>query len=267
MSENYFKDLYSINVNEKKKQKNGLNYLSWAVAWAEVKKLFPDATYKVYEQVIEYAPDGVTAMKTKPWFDDGKTAWVKTGVTINGIEHIENLPIMDFKNKPINAEAVTSADANKSIQRSLTKACARHGLGLYIYEGEDLPEESKELDKLRDECFKMVQKKAAISKTCAEKVKECCIEFEPTGDPRLITNADDLRKLKVQLSKIKDDAMGDIKKHIIEIESTLTKTPKKEAVLNIIKEYDAKCNPNSIKDMAKAEELLHRLQKIETEEK
>ena len=74
----------------------------------------------------------------RPWFDDGNTGWVKTGVTINGIEHIEDLPIMDFKNKSIPAKDITSSDANKSIQRSLTKACARHGVALWIYEGEDL---------------------------------------------------------------------------------------------------------------------------------
>jgi RecB family exonuclease len=70
---------------------------------------------------------------------DGRTCWVKTGVTINGLEHIEYLPVMDYKNNSIPLAKVTSTDVNKSIQRSLTKACARHGLGLYIYAGEDLP--------------------------------------------------------------------------------------------------------------------------------
>ena len=71
---------------------------------------------------------------------DGKTCWVKTGVTVDGKEYIEMLPVMDFKNRSIPAESVTSFDVNKAIQRSLTKAVARHGLGLYIYAGEDLPE-------------------------------------------------------------------------------------------------------------------------------
>lgn len=66
---------------------------------------------------------------------------MKTGVTVNGVEHIEYLPVMDFKNRSIPLESVTSFDVNKAIQRSLTKAVARHGLGLYIYAGEDLPEE------------------------------------------------------------------------------------------------------------------------------
>ena len=161
MAENYFKQLYDVDVNNKKKQKSGLNYISWAVAWAEIKKMFPDATYKVYEHTIKISE--VIGEKTierdvdRPWFDDGNTGWVKTGVTINGIEHIEDLPILDFKNKSIPASNITSADANKSIQRSLTKACARHGLGLYIYEGEDLPEETKEVGNLQAEIMEIIK--------------------------------------------------------------------------------------------------------------
>ena len=126
---NYFIELNSIDVNDKVEKKNGLTYLSWAYAWGEVKKRYPDANYKVYEDF-----NGCI------YFNDGRTAWVKTGVIINGIEHIEYLPIMDYKNKSIPLEQITSFDVNKTIQRSLTKAVARHGLGLYIYAGEDLPE-------------------------------------------------------------------------------------------------------------------------------
>lgn len=128
--DNYFVELNNVNVNDKTEKKNGLTYLSWAWAWGEIKKRHPDANYKVYES------DGGMFYHT-----DGNTCWVKTGVTVNGIEHIEYLPIMDFKNKSIPYGSVTSFDVNKAIQRSLTKACARHGLGLYIYAGEDLPEE------------------------------------------------------------------------------------------------------------------------------
>ena len=129
-TDNYFSKLNSINCNDKAEKKNGLTYLAWAYAWGEVKKLFPDATYTIYENA-------------QGWFyhTDGNTCWVKTGVTINGIEHIEYLPVMDFKNRSIPVEQVTSFDVNKAIQRSLTKAVARHGLGLYIYAGEDLPDE------------------------------------------------------------------------------------------------------------------------------
>lgn len=129
-----FETLNAINCNEHtEKKRQGateLTYLSWAWAWAEVKKAFPNATYTIYENAQGYN-----------YHTDGRTAWVKTGVTIEGIEMIEYLPVMDFRNQSIPLDKVTSFDVNKAIQRSLTKACARHGLGLYIYAGEDLPEE------------------------------------------------------------------------------------------------------------------------------
>lgn len=128
-----FETLFKINVNDKVEKKGNLSYLSWAWAWGEVKKAFPDATYTVYERETPHGPVF--------YFTDGRTCWVKTGVTINGLEHIEMLPVMDFSNRSIPLERLTSTDVNKAIQRSLTKAAARHGLGLYIYAGEDLPEE------------------------------------------------------------------------------------------------------------------------------
>lgn len=131
--ENYFTTLNSINVNDKTEKKNGLTYLSWAWAWGELKKRHPDATYTIYEN-----KDGLL------YHTDGKSCWVKTGVTVNGLEHIEYLPVMDYKNRSISAETVTSTDVNKAVQRSLTKAVARHGLGLYIYAGEDLPDDGSE---------------------------------------------------------------------------------------------------------------------------
>ncbi len=127
-----FMTLNSVNCNEHTEKKNGLTYLSWAWAWAEVKKRYPTATYTIYE-----TPEG------RPYWDDGRTCWVKTGVTIEGLEHIEYLPVMDYKNNSIPVDKVTSFDMNKAIQRSLTKAAARHGLGLYIYAGEDLPEDAE----------------------------------------------------------------------------------------------------------------------------
>ena len=127
-----FEVLNAINVNEHTEKKNNLTYLSWAWAWAEVKKHYPDAFYTIYEN-----RDGLN------YHTDGRTCWVKTGVTINGLEHIEYLPVMDFRNASISYDKVTSFDVNKAIQRSLTKAVARHGLGLYIYAGEDLPEDER----------------------------------------------------------------------------------------------------------------------------
>lgn len=205
MADNYFKTLYDIDVRGKVKQKNNLSYLSWAAAWAEVKKIHPDATYKIYEEPLSFALDGQTPMKTRPWFDDGRTGWVRTGVTINGIEHIEELPIMDFKNKSIPAENITSADANKSIQRSLTKACARHGLGLYIYEGEDLPEEAREQSTLQSEIMELIKKKSALSDEAKNKVEKVCKDADANanGDPRLIEDTEVLKALKKSLLAIR----------------------------------------------------------------
>lgn len=127
-----FNTLNKIDVTKKAIQKNGLDYLPWATAWEEVKKLYPSANYKVYE-----TPEGIN------YFTDGITGWVKVGVTIEDLEHIEYLPIMDFKNKSIEKDKITSFEVNKTIQRAITKAIARHGLGLSLYTKEDKEEESK----------------------------------------------------------------------------------------------------------------------------
>lgn len=172
---NYFEILNSINVGDKTEKKNGLTYLSWAFAWAELKKKYPRSFYTIYEN-------------DKGWFyhTDGKTAWVKTGVTVNAstgqdssigecLEHIEYLPVMDFRNASIPADKVTSFDVNKAIQRSLTKAVARHGLGLYIYAGEDLPEAESEpevkgvpVEKAKIDKFVQDKTPAKVSADCGE---------------------------------------------------------------------------------------------------
>ena len=123
-----FEILQGIDCKEVIEKKNGLSYVSWAYAWGFVKQHFPDANYTIYENAEGWN-----------YHTDGRTCWVKTGVTIGGIEHIEYLPVMDNRNASIPLERVNSFDVNKAIQRSLTKACARHGLGLYVYAGEDLP--------------------------------------------------------------------------------------------------------------------------------
>lgn len=130
-TESTFSVLNSIDVSEHVKAKNGLSYLPWSWAWAELLKRYPDSTSKTYKNAnnINY-------------HTDGNTCWVEVGVTVNGIEHIEELPIMDFKNRAILLTNITQIEVNKAIQRCRTKAIARHGLGLYIYSGEDLPSDS-----------------------------------------------------------------------------------------------------------------------------
>ncbi len=128
-----FATLNAIDVSGHTEKKNNFTYLSWAWAWGELKKRYPNATYTIYENEAGWC-----------YHTDNRTCWVKTGVTVEGIEHIEYLPVMDFNNRSIPLERVTSTDVNKAIQRSLTKAVARHGLGLFIYAGEDLPEQTTE---------------------------------------------------------------------------------------------------------------------------
>jgi hypothetical protein len=124
-----FEQLSALNLSSKVEKRGQLSYLSWATAWAECKKLFPDMTRTVYESE--------TGMN---YFSDGATAWVKVGVTINGLEYIDYLPVMNHMNKSIPLASLTSFDVNKTIQRSTVKALALHGLALNIYAKEDFPE-------------------------------------------------------------------------------------------------------------------------------
>ena len=121
------KDLLKLNVNEHTEKKGNLTYLSWAWAWDLALKADEQATYKV-----EMFGD-------KCYMDINGTAMVFVTVTIFGKPMTCQLPVMDYKNK-----AITNPDAfaiNTAIMRCMTKALALHGLGLYIYSNEDLPED------------------------------------------------------------------------------------------------------------------------------
>ena len=210
-----FNTLFKIDVSEHVEKKNGLSYLSWPWAWAEVKKLYPRSFYTIYEK-----EDG------RNYFDDGRTCWVKTGVSVvdgdYSLEHIEELPIMDYKNNSIPVDKVTSYDVNKAIQRSLTKACARHGLGLYIYAGEDLPEEAK-------------QQKEEEAKQAEAAKKKASQEL------------DDLRQQVIEAAtqKINEE-----------------KIPQ-EAVYQIIMDLNnGKKNPNSIKSVSVMKKVLAAIQEM-----
>ena len=143
-----FETLSAINVNDKVEQKNGATYLSWAWAWAEVKKNYPSATYKVVK-------DEASNM---PFVWDSHMGYMcSTEVTIKG-ETLEMwLPVMDGANKSMKLEAyeyttrygtktcqgATMFDINKTIMRCLVKNLAMFGLGHYIYAGEDIPQDDK----------------------------------------------------------------------------------------------------------------------------
>ena len=155
----HFNKLFAINCNDKtEKKSNGsteLTYLSWCYAWSEVKKLYPNARY----EILKFGENKL------PYVFDEKTGYmVFTRVEIEDIEHEMWLPVMDSANKAMKdrlytykvkkynsntrqyefvdkeVQPATMFDINKTIMRCLTKNLAMFGLGLYIYAGEDLPE-------------------------------------------------------------------------------------------------------------------------------
>lgn len=143
-----FKELYSLDVNKYVEKKNGLSYLTWSYAWAEFKKIYPDATYEVKKDE-----------QGRCYFGDEEIGYmVYTTVSAGGLTYEMWLPVMDgankaMKNKPYkyqtkfgekSVEAMTMFDVNKTVMRCLVKNLAMFGIGLYIYAGEDLPEDIKE---------------------------------------------------------------------------------------------------------------------------
>lgn len=124
-----FATLQEVAIKSKVEQKGNLDYISWANAWQMLKEKFPEAQRKVYE----HDHTGLN------YFTDGKTAYVKVGIIVEGLEHIDYLPIMDFRNNPVSVDKLTCTEVNKAIQRSTAKAIAMHGLGIQLWTGEDLP--------------------------------------------------------------------------------------------------------------------------------
>jgi hypothetical protein len=142
MSESIFNKLSAIKTKEFVESKGSkAEYISWSNAWRLLKETYPDATRVVYES-------STTGLN---YHSDGRTAYVKVGVIINGMEHIDYLPVMDFRNASIPLDKLTSMDVNKTIQRSTTKAIAMHGLGLNLWTGEEEIEEPKAQPKVLKE--------------------------------------------------------------------------------------------------------------------
>lgn len=133
MSENYFAELAKIDVREHTEKKGKFSYLSWAWAVDVLRKADPTATW----EVIRF--DGMPFMETKYGI------FVEVAVTVQGITLSQIHPVLDNSNKPI--AQPNSFQINTSIQRCLVKAIALHGLGLYIYAGEDLPEGAEDPQK------------------------------------------------------------------------------------------------------------------------
>ena len=191
----HFEILNALDVNDKTENKsNGsteLTYLSWAWAWQECKKQFPNATYEIekFENNLPYV------------YDEETGYMVFTKVTIEDITHEMWLPVMDGANKAMKSkpytyktkygeksvEAATMFDINKTIMRCLTKNLAMFGLGIYIYAGEDLPEDAKvKLDNMREE-IKSLPNALEVIKKYGKKLSEC--------------NEDELNKIIKELKK------------------------------------------------------------------
>src|SRR5512135_2732142 len=124
--DNYFARLNQINVSEHLEKKGEFSYLSWPYAVAQLRLADPTATWEVRRF------DGLPYLKTETGY------FVEVAVTVQGVTLSQIHPVLDGKNRPIFEP--TAFDINTSIQRGLVKAIALHGLGLYVYAGEDLPE-------------------------------------------------------------------------------------------------------------------------------
>ena len=145
-----FQQLYTLNLNDKVENKNGLTYLSWANAWAAFKMVYPNATYRIIKN----------PQTNLPYFADETGIMVYTEITADHQTYEMWLPVMDASNKAMKlkaytyqvwdktnrkyverkVEAASMFDINKTVMRSLVKNLAMFGLGLYIFAGEDMPE-------------------------------------------------------------------------------------------------------------------------------
>jgi hypothetical protein len=133
--ESIYNNLKAIDVRPKAEKKGRADYLSWAHAWDMLKSNYPQAQRIIYES--EH-----TGLN---YFTDGKTAYVKVGIVVNDLEHIDMLCVMDHRNKSIPIEKLCSFEVNKTIQRATAKAIAMHGLGLSLWTGEDIPTQPTEV--------------------------------------------------------------------------------------------------------------------------
>tara|TARA_R110002020_G_scaffold118349_1_gene270563 strand:+ start:2586 stop:3161 length:576 start_codon:yes stop_codon:yes gene_type:complete len=144
-----FEKLNKVDVNKHKKQKGQFDYLSWPLAVRELLKVCPDASWQVHEYQNE---DGLTA----PFMTTNAGCFVRVSVTCDEVTRSQVHPVTDNRNQTI--AQPTAQDINTSIQRCLAKAIALHGLGLYIFAGEDLPEPDALNSEQRSELLGVVKK-------------------------------------------------------------------------------------------------------------
>lgn len=179
----YFDALYSLDMNDKVEKRENLSYLSWANAWAEFKRAYPSATYRIVK-------DPITNL---PYFADERTGIiVYTEVTVDDITHEMWLPVMNTSNKAMKFEPYTYKvydkfkkeyvertvetagmfDINKTIMRCLVKNLAMFGLGLYIYTGEDIPEKMGDDNTAQQESIPEQPKRMRKSRTVQQTVQD-----------------------------------------------------------------------------------------------
>lgn len=200
-----FETLNNINVNGRTEKKGNLTYLSWAWAWAEVMKAYPEAVYEIWKDD-----------QNRPYlYDENLGYMVFTSVTLRGQTREMWLPVMDGANQAMKAapyiykvklyrdgrwtgeyedrtvQPATMMDINKTIMRCLTKNLAMFGLGLYIYAGEDLPEE-EEREKLELEKKAANPATAAMKKTIVAKCEEHGIDLAKWLGNNKVANIDAL---------------------------------------------------------------------------
>ncbi len=190
---NIFKELSSVSIKGKTDKKGKFDYMSWATAWSMVKEQYPDAQRKVYES--EH-----TGLN---FFTDGKTAYVKVGITINDMEHIDYLPVMDYRNNSISMEKITSMDVNTAIQRSTAKAIAMHGLGLSLWIGEDTTEVVKMPVPVSKTPSAKTMTKMSLDIGDANwgKVLKYIADNKELGLPKLVKNLEVKYNIKAQVKK------------------------------------------------------------------
>lgn len=129
-----YEELEQTKLETAQKGPYKLTYASWAEAWGSLKRKRPDANFTVHEN-----ENGMPVFYDQGIPDAG--AFVKVSVTVKGLTHTVHLPVMDNKNNSIKVSEINTFQINKNIQRALTKAISLHGLGLYVFKGEDYPEE------------------------------------------------------------------------------------------------------------------------------
>ena len=224
-TKSYFDELSSIDLRGREQDKNGLRVVPWAVAYSEIMKYDPDATYeflrekKMVTEVVtvqdengEVIKKSVTYQQELPFFDLGIGYEVRTRMTVKGVTKEMSLPVYNAQNKSMGSQPRTYTtrkgentvdkavfeDVYKSMMRCLAKNCAMFGVAINLWTKEDAPETILELEKLRLEAFNLFAQKANLSNNTKLKVNEIAkvtLPEECNSDPRLCEDIDILKEL------------------------------------------------------------------------